>query len=140
MHLDSFVLIPCPAKTDGGLFKLLGAFERTYDNGDTEDYYILAFAATHRQEIQNLVFYCFEQHLHMKPTNENVVHAAILASCANLLHIRPDGTNPTEERAEHLRKTYNVNIDRHDMIFLGGMNGNMEFVKLSMEALMSSNK
>lgn len=140
MHQDSFVLIPCPSKTDGELFKLLGAFERTYDNGNTEDYYVLAFAAKHRYEIPNLVFYCMEQHLHMEPTVENVVHAAILANCVSLLNMRPDGTVPTEERAEHLRNTFRVNIDRHDMIFLGGLNGNMELVKLSMEALMSANR
>lgn len=140
MHQDSFVLIPCPSKTDGELFKLLGAFERNYHNGNTEDYYIIAFAAKKRDEIPNLVFYCFEQHLHMPPTVENVAHAAILANCAKLLQMRPDGTLPTEERAQDVCKKYNISISRYDMMFLGGQNGDMELLKANLAAVMSANR
>ena len=143
MHQDSFILIPCPSKTEGELFKLLGAFERTYDSGDTEDRYIIAFACKERHEIQNLVLYCFEKLLHMPPTVENVTHAAILALCSKLLMMRPDGTLPSEETTEFIRKQFNIRVNRTDILFLGGKNptqGNMELTKLQMEAIMSANK
>lgn len=143
MHQDSFILIPCPNKVDGEMFKLLGAYERTYDSGDTEDRYVIAFTCKERNEIPGIIFYCFEKHLHMRPTVENVTHAAILANCAKLLTMRPDGTYPSEETAKFVNKEFNINVNRFDMMFLGAKNpmqGNMELIKLQMEAIMSGNQ
>jgi hypothetical protein len=140
MHQNSFVLIPCPNKVESGLFKLLGAYELTYPNGNTEDLYVVAFKCDERSEIPSLVFYCFEQHLHMHPTDENVVHAAILATCGNLLMICPDGTYPTEERAADMRQKFNISTNRYNMMFLGARDGNMEQVQASMKIIMSANQ